>query len=96
MLLYQPSEVLKSVIYMEVCFNDNNNNNNNNTCIHIPDSKQCRQRYEPHLARMDFTRARCGPDLGQHYVAVWDTHIKIIKSIVILIIYNNYYYYWLL
>ncbi len=23
------------------------------------------------LARMDFTRARCGLDLGQHYVAVW-------------------------
>ncbi len=26
----------------------------------------------PHLARMDFTRARCGPDLGQNYVTVWD------------------------
>ncbi len=29
----------------------------------------------PHLARMDFTRARCGLDLGQNYVAVWDTPI---------------------
>ncbi len=38
-----------------------------------PDSKQCWPRSSPHLARMDFTRARCGPDLGQHYVAVWET-----------------------
>ncbi len=26
---------------------------------------------DPHLARMDFTRARCGSDLGQHNAAVW-------------------------
>ncbi len=38
-----------------------------------PDSKQCRSRSDPHLARMDFTRARCGLDLGQNYVAVWGT-----------------------
>ncbi len=38
---------------------------------HHPDSKQCRPRSGPHLACMDFTRARCGLDLGQHYVAVW-------------------------
>ncbi len=38
---------------------------------HHSDSKQCRPRSGPHLACMDFTRARCGLDLGQHYVAVW-------------------------
>ncbi len=37
----------------------------------FPDSKQCRPRSGPHLARMDFTRARCGPDQCQHYVTVW-------------------------
>ncbi len=41
------------------------------TLCRYPDSKQCRHRSGPHLAHMDFTRARCGPDLGQHYVAVW-------------------------
>ncbi len=29
-----------------------------------PDSNQCWPRSGPHLARMDFTRDRCGPDLG--------------------------------
>ncbi len=38
---------------------------------HFPDSKQCRLRSGPHLARMDFTRATCRLDLGQNYVAVW-------------------------
>ncbi len=33
----------------------------------FPDSKQCRPRSGTH----EFHTARCGPDLGQNYVAVW-------------------------
>ncbi len=36
-----------------------------------PDSKQCQPRSGTHLASMDYTRARCGLDLGQNYLAVW-------------------------
>ncbi len=41
------------------------------TAENSPDSMQCRPRSGPHLARMDLTRARCGLNLGQNYVAVW-------------------------
>ncbi len=34
----------------------------------------------PDVARMDFTRARCGLDLGQNYVAVWEWDLNVTVS----------------
>ncbi len=61
------------------CLFDKTEQTERESAIYVcPDSKQRRHRSGPHLARMDFTRARCGPDLGQHYVAVW---VAIIRSL---------------
>ncbi len=44
---------------------------NENLASWRPRQQAVSARSGPHLARMDFTRARCGLNLGQNYVAVW-------------------------